>query len=72
MEWHSAVQCECPSHVATLVSSAAGFERYSEDCEDRSPEDAALHRYLRAASAFVRHELETMLERVCEHDGIRV
>lgn len=34
--------------------------------------DAALHRYLGAASACVRHELETMLERVCEHEGIRV
>ncbi len=72
MEWHSAVQCECPSHVASLVASAVAFERYSQDCEDRSPEDAALHRYLATASARVRHELETMLERVCEHEGIRV
>ncbi len=72
MEFQSAVQCECPSHVASLVSSAVGFERYSEDCESRSPEDAALHRYLANASARVRHELESMLQRVCEHEGIRI
>ena len=72
MEWHSAVQCECPSHVATLVSSALAFERYSEDCESLGPEDAALHRYLAGASARVRHELETMLQRVCEHEDIPV
>ncbi len=72
MEFQSAVQCECPSHVASLVASALGFERYSKDCESVSPEDAALHRYLAAASARVRHELETMLERVCEHEGIHI
>ena len=72
MEMQSAVQCECPSHVASLVSSVLGFERYSNDCENRSPEDAALHRYLASASSRVRHELEVMLQRVCEHEGIRI
>jgi len=49
-----------------------GFERYSQECEDRSPEDAALHRYVAAASSRVRHELETMLDRVCEHERIKL
>ena len=53
MEWHSAVQCECPSHVASVVSSVVGFERYSQQCQSDSPEDAALHRYLAAASSRV-------------------
>ncbi len=72
LELRSSVQCECPSHVASLVSSVIGFERYSRDCENRSPEDALLHRYLAATSSRVRRELEQMLERVCEHEGIRI
>lgn len=67
-----AVQCECPSHLASLVSSLAAFERYSRTCEDRDEEDAALHRRLVASSSRIRGELEDLLASVCRHEGIRL
>ena len=39
----SAVKCECPRHLAELITSLSGFERYSAECESRSPRDAELH-----------------------------
>ncbi len=64
------LECECPNHLATLVSQLVAFERYADACEDSEPEDAALHRALAEATARSRADLETLLVRVCEHDGI--
>ncbi len=67
----STVRCECPHHLVDLISSLAAFEAYSEECEIRSRDDAALHAYLHAASARARSLMETALARVIEAEGIR-
>lgn len=72
LEMPGAVACECPSHLATLLTSLVGFERYSRDCESRSPGDAALHRRLAGSTSRVRADLERILLDVCEHEGIRL
>jgi len=72
LEMPGGVRCECPSHLAALVSSLGEFERYSHECESTSPEDAALHRALAEGSGRVRAELEQLLLRVCEHEGLAV
>ena len=66
------VRCECPHHLADLIGNLAAFERYSEECEIRSRDDAALHAYLHAASARARSLIETALARVIEAEGIRL
>ena len=71
-ELTGALHCECPSHLATLVTSLVAFERYSLECEDRDDEDAALHRSLASGSARIRAELERLLERVCRHEKLAV
>ncbi len=72
LEITGAIHCECPSHLASLVSNLVAFERYSRDCEDRDDEDAALHRRLASSSSRIRAELEELLSSVCRHEGIRV
>ena len=72
LETTGAVKCECPSHLASLVTSLVAFERYSRDCENRDEEDAALHRRITGASSRVRAELEALLDNVCRHEGIRI
>jgi hypothetical protein len=66
------VRCECPHHLVQLVSSLAAFERYSQECEDRNDDDAALHAYLHVATAQARALLEVALARVLEAEGIEV
>ena len=42
LEVASAVQCECPNHLAQLVSGLQGFEDYSAGCANRNDADAAM------------------------------
>lgn len=64
------VACECPRHVAELLVQLSYFERYSAECENRSPTDAALHAYLGQVAADARARFEAALERVALHEGL--
>lgn len=68
----SVVKCECPQHLASLLSGLAAFESYSEQCEDRSPEDAKLHAFLHETTAECRAQMESALAKVLEEEGIEV
>jgi DNA-binding transcriptional MerR regulator len=68
----SVVKCECPQHLANLLSSLVAFERYSEQCEDRSPEDAALHAFLHRTTAECRAGMEAALAEVLTQEGIEL
>ena len=64
------VQCECPRHLAELLTALAGFERYSRQCEDDSEEEAGLHRALRIAAGQARLPLEEALQKLARVKGI--
>ncbi len=64
------IQCECPRHLAELVRSLSDFETYSQQCEDRNKEDAALHAWLHGIAAQARALVETGLGRVVEVEGL--
>jgi DNA-binding transcriptional MerR regulator len=64
------VLCECPRHVAELISQLASFEQYSQECLHRSSEDAHLHAHLASVSGSARALFERALEMVAEHEGI--
>ncbi len=71
-EIQSAVDCECPNHLASIITSLVAFEAYSADCEDRDEADAELHAQLGRSTAGARAVMEDLLARVCDHDGIRI
>jgi len=64
------VFCECPRHVAELITQLASFEQYSQECLNNSKEDAHLHAYLSAISGSARAMFERALERLALHEGI--
>jgi MerR family transcriptional regulator, light-induced transcriptional regulator len=64
------ILCECPKHVAELISQLASFEEYSQECLSNSAEDAHLHAYLKSVSGSARAMFERALEMVAEHEGI--
>lgn len=68
----SVVKCECPQHLANLLSSLSAFERYSERCESRNAEDAALHAYLHRTTAQCRSQMELALSEVLTQEGISI
>ena len=66
----SAVDCECPRHLAGLVMQLGHFETYSAECRQRSPADAALHTELMQIAGTARAMMEAALVRVAEVDAI--
>jgi len=64
------VRCECPRHVVDLLLSLRAFERYSAECENRSPADAALHSHLGRVAGSARALFEEALVRVATAEGI--
>lgn len=70
IERPSQIRCECPVHLASLSLRLREFERYSQQCRDESPADAALHRDLSAGAAEAAAILEALLGRLCAQEGI--
>ncbi|MEM7504947.1 MAG: MerR family transcriptional regulator [Pseudomonadota bacterium] len=66
----TAIDCECPHHLAQLVGDLTAFEIYSAQCANRDENDAALHRYLHQTTAQARALIEAALERVADAEGI--
>lgn len=66
----TAIDCECPHHLAQLVGDLTAFEVYSAQCANRDEDDAALHRYLHQTTAQARALIEVALQRVAESEGI--
>lgn len=69
-EIKSAVQCECPNHLSSLILSLLAFEDYSARCENMSPEDARVHRSLYEHTARAREVMERALEVLLVHEKI--
>ncbi len=66
----SMVACECPRHLAEIVTLLAGFESYSKQCAARNPSDAALHRHLHDVTSAARTMMEQALARVVIEEGL--
>lgn len=66
----SLVDCECPRHLAEIVTLLVGFELYSMQCAARNQEDAALHRHLHDVTSAARSMLEQALARVVVEEGL--
>ena len=65
-----AIACECPMHLAQLISKLVHFEAYSAECESRNDDDAALHAYLHGMSSRARSMMERALQRVVELENL--
>ena len=66
----SLVACECPRHLAEIVTLLVGFELYSTECAARNANDAALHRHLHDVTSVARSMLEQALARVVIEEGL--
>lgn len=71
-ELKATTECECPNHVATLVTALTSFEAYSKTCVSTQPEDAELHAELAVGTSRARAVMEELLMRLCEYEGIEL
>jgi DNA-binding transcriptional MerR regulator len=68
----STVACECPNHLAELVTSLIAFEQYSSECANRNAKDAELHAHLNHTTGLAREMLEDCMTRLLDAEGIKV
>ena len=66
------IECECPNHLAELITSLCAFEKYSGECANRNDEDARIHAQLESSTAQARAILEESLARLIEIEGILI
>lgn len=64
------VQCECPRHLADILRVVGSFERYSQQCIARHPQDALLHLELAHASGEARALLEQAMDTLARAEGL--
>jgi len=64
--------CECPRHVAEIITLLAGFELYSHECLNKSSKDAHLHAHLSSITGSARALFESALEMIAEHEQIEL
>lgn len=69
-EMPSSVLCECPRHLAEIVTLLVSFERYSGECTSGSPADAVLHRHLHKVTGTARSLFEQALAQVVAAEGL--
>ena len=69
-EMPSMVACECPRHLAEIISLLVGFELYSTECASLNQNDAALHRHLHEVTSAARATFEQALTRVVIDEGL--
>ena len=65
----SAIECECPRQLATLVTQLVAFEEYSASCARNNIADAMIHSQISLGVAHARNTLETLLSELCAHEG---
>lgn len=68
----TAIDCECPNHLATLLQNLMAFELYSSRCASANEADAAVHRMLHETTAQARVLIERGMERLIEHESIAI
>ncbi|MDA1065641.1 MAG: MerR family transcriptional regulator [Verrucomicrobia bacterium] len=66
------LKCECPNHMAALVSSLMMFEDYCHNCEVDSPADERLHKHLGYEVSVARRRVEEALMYLFEADGLPI
>lgn len=66
----TALKCECPHHMSSMIQMLVAFEEYSTECENQTRSDAALHAYLHVMTAKARWLMEVALEKLVEVEGL--
>jgi len=69
-DFKTSILCECPKHVATLISQLSVFEEYSKSCSNKNDADAQMHEYLSTVAGTARALFEKALERLAVHEHI--
>ena len=60
------LECECPRHIADLITALSAFEDYATSCSVHNWQDAAVHARIFTYTSQARHLMEKALEAALE------
>lgn len=66
------IKCECPKHLANLLTGISNLEEYALSCQTTSPGGQGLHEELRLVAAHARLLFEGALEKVAAAEGMDI
>ena len=68
----TAIDCECPHHLASLVRELTVFESYCQNCASKNAEDAILHNEIYKITAQARALMERGISVLLEAENLNI
>lgn len=68
----TSIDCECPHHLATVISNLRAFERYSAECANLNEADEAIHEYLYRETVRANQIIENALRQLMAYEDIEL
>ncbi len=68
----TAIDCECPHHLASLVRELTVFESYCQNCASKNAEDAILHNEIYKITAQARSLMERGISILLEAENLNI
>ena len=69
-EVSTTIDCECPNHLAILLTNLTTFEDYSARCQSRGATDAEVHAMLYRETQRARVIMEAALAQLLAHENV--
>jgi len=66
----SSIKCECPKHLAELITQINAFAQYSKECLSQNSQDELLHSHLLNVAQSSRTLFENALQKILDHEKI--
>jgi hypothetical protein len=63
------IDCECPHKLIEILNVVRGFEKYTDECIEKYPEDEDTHRWLKSSALNIDQLLSTTLIQLARIEG---
>lgn len=63
------IECECPTHLLSILAKVREFSAYTTTCIERFPQDAKTHRWLLQASENIDAKLSATIAQLARMEG---
>ncbi|HBQ60660.1 MAG TPA: hypothetical protein DD671_13835 [Balneolaceae bacterium] len=63
------IECQCPNKLLDILEVVRDFERYTENCIEKYPEDRDTHKWLKSSAINLDQLLSTTLIQLARIEG---
>ena len=63
------IECQCPNKLIEILQKVRDFEKYTEDCIEKYPEDRDTHKWLKSSAINIDQLLSTTIIQLARFEG---